>query len=224
MTRQVSGAALAVFLLAAAPALAQDRQTLGFGRLFSNDVLGDGEDRWRTGSYAFSVVRGERWTGGLPTRPGAIVEFRFRADIISPADLTIPTAPERLYAGTLSAGAHTYFSWRGFDVTAGADIAVIGEQTGLRALQSSFHDTFGFPPVEIGGYQVDDQVRGHATLEIGRQIDVGAAMVRPFMELQAGVETLARAGVDLSIGAPDALMLRDVGTGHRYIGVAGTDA
>ena len=39
-------------------ALAQDRTILGYGRLFNNDLIGDGHDRWRTGSYHFSVVTG----------------------------------------------------------------------------------------------------------------------------------------------------------------------
>ena len=46
-------------------AAAQDRVTLGWGRLLTNDLLGDGRDRWRTGSYTLSRVRGPAWGGSL---------------------------------------------------------------------------------------------------------------------------------------------------------------
>ena len=40
------------------PVLAQDRVTLGWGRLFNNDTLGDTQDRWKTGSYTINHLRG----------------------------------------------------------------------------------------------------------------------------------------------------------------------
>ncbi|MEM9319885.1 MAG: lipid A-modifier LpxR family protein [Pseudomonadota bacterium] len=209
------------FILAAQPIAAQ-QQTLGFGRLLNNDALGDQSDRWRTAGYTVSWVRGTAWDGELPDRPGDILEFRFSATIISPEDLTDPGAGERLYAGTLSAGIHTHFDWRGFDVSAGAGVAVLGEQTGLRGLQTDFHDQFGLPRIDINDtQQVDDQVRAHATVEIGRDIAVGGVELRPYVELQAGIETLARAGMDLTIGriGETGLMLRDVTTGQRYVAI-----
>ncbi|MEM1273039.1 MAG: lipid A-modifier LpxR family protein [Pseudomonadota bacterium] len=202
-------------------AVAQGSETLGFGRFANNDAWGDGDDRWRTGGYSVSWMRGQGWSGSLPEMPGQIIEFRFRADVISPVDLTMPAAPERLYAGTLSAGAHLHFGWRGYEVAAGADILAIGEQTGLSSFQSSLHDQFGFPDVEISGYEVDDQFLLHATGEAGRTFDLGPVNARPFVEIQAGVETLARAGVDLTFGAfgEGALLVRDVSTGQRYIAI-----
>ena len=74
----------------ASPIAAEQRVTLGWGRLFTNDALGDGRDRWRTGSYTVSRIKGISWSGELPTTPGEIVEFRFRADTIAPASLTDP--------------------------------------------------------------------------------------------------------------------------------------
>ena len=47
--------------LFAVPAVAQERVTLGWGRLLTNDAIGDGKDRWRTGSYVLSRVRGPSW-------------------------------------------------------------------------------------------------------------------------------------------------------------------
>ena len=57
-------------LLAFAPlaARAEDQVALGWGRLFNNDALADMQDRWHTGSYSISQVRGLNWRGSLPTR------------------------------------------------------------------------------------------------------------------------------------------------------------
>ena len=43
----------------AAVDLAEDKQKkhfIGYGRLITNDVFGDGKDRWRTGSFSSSRV------------------------------------------------------------------------------------------------------------------------------------------------------------------------
>ena len=55
---------LAMTLPIAAQAQTPERQFLGWGRLFNNDFLGDGQDRWRTGSYTISVLKGP--TVGIP--------------------------------------------------------------------------------------------------------------------------------------------------------------
>ncbi|MDA8747927.1 lipid A deacylase LpxR family protein, partial [Litoreibacter sp.] len=49
--------------------------------------------------------------------------------------------------------------------------------------------------------------------------------IRPFIEVQAGAETLARIGADVTFGGlgRESLLLRDAGTGQRYVGVAGND-
>lgn len=65
-------ASLAIVLSFGSPAISQERVTLGWGRLLNNDALGDGKDRWRTGSYVLSRVRGPSWTGALPEMPGEI--------------------------------------------------------------------------------------------------------------------------------------------------------
>ena len=83
----------------AAPASTQERVTLGWGRMFTNDGLGDLEDRWRTGSYTVSRVRGPSWSGELPGRFGEILEFRARAEIIAPENLTVAAPGDRRYAG-----------------------------------------------------------------------------------------------------------------------------
>lgn len=69
---------------------------LGNGRLLNNDVIGDGEDRWRTGSYSISVLYGSEWQGDLTSRPLDVIEFRLRGEAIAPANVTTPALNDRL--------------------------------------------------------------------------------------------------------------------------------
>ncbi len=39
---------------------------VGVSRLFNNEFIGDGQDRWRTGSYEVLVTFGEPIIDGLP--------------------------------------------------------------------------------------------------------------------------------------------------------------
>ena len=97
-------AALIAALLVPTTTYAQERVTLGFGRLFSNDGIGDGDDRWRTGSYTVSLLRGQRWSGTAPDQFGELLEFRLGAETIAPANLLVPAANDRRYAGILTLG------------------------------------------------------------------------------------------------------------------------
>lgn len=215
-------AAAALWAVCPTASLAQDRQTIGEARLFTNDVIGDRQDRWQTGGYWASVFRGPEWTGALPSRPGAVMEYRLRGDIRSPQSLSIPDPNDRLYAATFWLGAHTHFAPAGFDVAAGVDLAITGEQSGLRGFQSWLHDALSFPRVDIEGQQVDNAFRLHGTVEVARDLRFGAGGALPFIELQAGAETLARAGVDVTFGAlgEGGLMTRDPVTGHRISAIA----
>lgn len=216
-----AGAILCAFGLSSSLASAQGifdgRETLGQARLFTNDLIGDGRDRWRSGAYGISTVRGPSWDGYLPLRMGEIMEYRFRGEVITPASITNPAPGDRLYAGVLSFGAHTHFSWNGFDVALGADIVAMGEQTGIRHLQEIVHEAFSLQSSRVESFQVDNGVYLHGTAEIGREFSFGQGNVRPFLELQAGVETMARVGFDLTFGdyGQGGLRLRDVTTGHR---------
>ncbi len=86
--------ALAVLTCFAQPSQAGDRVTLGFGRLFSNDYLGDNHDRWRTGAYVVSWLRGPAGTEARGDF-GEVLEYRFGAAMITPASLTAPAADDR---------------------------------------------------------------------------------------------------------------------------------
>lgn len=211
--------------VSAVPAVqAQDRVTLGWGRFFYNDLLGDGRDRWQTGGYAVSILRGDRYDGTLPDRPGQILEYRLAANIIAPASLTSPEPEDRRYAGILSLGLHTPFAWRGTEFSVGADLVITGPQNGVGRFQRWAHERLGLDEPTV----LDDQIENgfHPTLvaEAGRTFALGGGQLRPFAELRAGAESLVRVGADLNFGVAGAkdLMVRDQTTGQRYRGVAGT--
>lgn len=218
----------AVYLAAVAPAMAQDRTTLGQGRLFSNDVIGDGQDRWRTGSYVVSQIRGPWWNGVRPEGFGTILEYRFRADLIAPDNLVAPASGDRRYAGALSFGVHTHFARGATEMSVGLDLVATGPATRLSDLQTAVHDLAGITPPSDA--TLDNQIGNglHPTLtaEAGWPIALGGASFRPFIEAQAGAETLVRVGGDLMIGGygTDALLVRDGVTGQLYPATRGAES
>jgi hypothetical protein len=200
-------------------------QTLGVVSVFGNDwyrhPFGDRYDRWRSGHVRVSLLRGQRWRDALPAQPFELMEYRFRGEIIAPDNLAAPAPGDRLYAPSWWLGATTHFGWSGNDVAAGADLVMVGPQTGHRA------DPQLDPPVFR--QQSDQPARRQPGL--GRllprrpcrdrarhraQLRRGAS----FLEVRAGVETLARVGVDLTIGTlgQDGLRLRDQVSGQRVAG------
>ncbi|PTX56941.1 uncharacterized protein DUF2219 [Litoreibacter ponti] len=214
---------LALLLL---PALgqAEERVSLGWGSIINNDYIGDGRDRYRTGSVVVSHLRGPAWTGARPTGFGELVELRFRIEAISPRNVATPPAGDRPYVGAVSLGAHTHFQRGGAEMSLGLDLVVVGPQTGVDDLQDGLHDLFGVAGVNVDGNQIEDGVYPTVTFEVGRAYALGAAReVRPFVELQAGAETLARVGADVTLGAfgQGGLLLRDSTTGQRYLGIKG---
>ncbi|PWK59374.1 lipid A-modifier LpxR family protein [Roseicyclus mahoneyensis] len=221
-TRALLGAFFLYALVLAPAAQAQEpREALGLVRLFSNDALADRRDRWRSGAFSVSAFRGPAWTGSLPTQAFSVMEYRFRGEVIAPDNLSTPAPGDRLYAGTWWLGAHTHYDLQGFEVTAGADIAITGEQSGIRSLQSSIHDLFSMPRVGLENYQVDNGIYLHGTLEMGRSLRWDSGEFRPFVELQGGVENLARAGFDVTFGSmgQGGLRARDPITGQRIAAI-----
>jgi hypothetical protein len=112
-------------------------ETLGVVSVFGNDwygiPFGDRYDRWRSGHVRVSVLRGQRWDGALPAQPFELMEYRFRGEIIAPDNLSAPAPGDRLYAPSWWLGATTHFGWSGYDVAAGADLVMVGPQTGIEA-------------------------------------------------------------------------------------------
>lgn len=202
-------------------AAAQDTHQLGHGRLFVNDLIGDGKDRWRTGSIASSYVFGQDWQGAAPSEFGGILEFRILGEIIAPEDIVTPAAGDRPWAGALSGGVHTHWMSQGLDLSLGGDIVVLGPQTQLDHIQTGLHKLLGTPPPSNAtlNAQIGNKVRPSMTFEAAKDWAVGSQTeVRPFAEFRAGVETFARVGFDLTfgdVGTAD-LLVRDPVTGHRY--------
>ena len=218
-------AVLMICLTCAVPAAAQDRVTLGWGRMFTNDALGDRHDRWRTGSYSVSRIRGYSWSGELPQNIGEILEFRARAETIASASLVTPAAGDRRYAGVLAFGLHTHFGWQGNEIAVGADLAFVGPQTQISRFQGTVHDLLGLADATVYDDQLGNAVYPTLVAELGRTVEFGEnARLRPFVEAQAGLETFVRVGGDLVIGqlGRDDLMLRDASSGQRFRAIDGS--
>ena len=194
-------------------------QVVGRVSVFTNDYLGDGRDRWRSGSYFRSTFFGPAWTGDLPTtRP--LIEFRLRGETIAPSDISaLPSAGERPYVGVVAAGVFGHWARGATGVKLGAELVATGPQTGVARFVERSHDALGFSPVRATSGQLADGFYPTISGEVYRLIARSRQRsfdLRPFVEVQAGVETLARAGVDLIFGtsADGALLTRDPVTGH----------
>ncbi len=214
----------AAVLLCAPMAQAQERHSLGFARMFNNDAIGDGRDRWHTGGYFVANIRAPEWKGSLPARFGEVLEYRWRAEIVAPLDLISPAATERRYAGIMGFGVASHFALGRAEASVGAELALTGPQTGLGTFQKQMHNIMGLRDPDVLGEQIANKV--HPTLhgEIGRNFTFGdTATFRPFIEGQAGIEDYIRIGGDVVIGhfGQGGLFVRDTTTGQRSLGVAG---
>ncbi len=222
--KQVLGAALVAGLCCAVPAQAQDRVTLGFARLFTNDALGDTHDRWRTGAYSVSRFRGDRWGGSAPAEFGAILEQRLRSEIIAPDSLTNPD-PDRRYVGVIAPGLATHWTVQGIEARLGGELAFTGPQTQVGAFQREVHQLMGLDEPNVLGTQIANGVHPTLNLELGRSFMAGERVTfRPFAEAQIGTEDYLRLGGDLVLGrfGHEGLFTRDTVTGHRVLGITGT--
>ena len=220
MIRLIAAVLCVLFLIDSA-AMAQDRVRLGYGRLVTNDLIGDGHDRWRTASIASSRVWGPDWTGSTPSGFGQLLELRLGAEIISPENITAPGAGDRPYAGSISVGLHTHFQTALAEFALGGDLVFTGPQTQLDDFQDFVHDAIGGRDLSSGvrRNQIGDGVNPTGVFEMARTLRFGGTgQVRPFVEARAGVETLVRVGADVNFGgfAQDTLLVRDPVTGHRY--------
>ncbi|MEB8389068.1 DUF2219 family protein [Rhodobacteraceae bacterium KMM 6894] len=200
---------------------AGERSKLGYGRLITNDLIGDRKDRWRTGSVASSWVWGPEWQGQAPDRFGQLIEFRFNAEVIAPESLTFSAPGDRPFVGALSFGLHTHYQTRAVEVAVGGDLVIVGPQTRLDDVQAGLHDFFDGPKQasSVRSTQIGNDVHPTGVIELGRTLYLSDSVsLRPFVEARAGVETLARVGADLSFGGvgQGALLIRDPVTGHRY--------
>jgi len=215
---------LCATILAASPALGQGRETLGVGRLFTNDFLSGADDRWRTGAYSLSIVRGYDWNGRAPTEFGSLLEYRLRTEIMAPEELGGRKSADRIYVGAITAGLHTHFTRGNWDFDTGVDLVIVGPQTGLSGAQDWFHDLVSAPSVssDVQDGQLSNAVYPTLIAQASYNSPIaGGTVFRPFIEGQLGAEDFVRVGADVMIGQSlrDDLWLRDATTGHLYAGV-----
>lgn len=209
--------------LAMAPAVAAEREWLGKARMFTNDKLGDGQDRWRTGSFSMSLIRGEKWQGALPQSFGALIEYRMMSQIIAPDDLTNPVlGTDRPFVGAVHLGAFTHFSLGQGEAMVGLDLVITGEQTGLGSFQSWVHQALGMGATQVLGSQIGNGLYPTLIAAYGRDFNLGTEVsrigFRPFVEAQAGVETFVRVGGDITFGQLGAgdFLVREAISGFRH--------
>lgn len=203
------------------PAFTQGYEYVGQGRLFSNDLFGDGDDRWRTGAYSLSFLWGRVGQDKVQRRPGEVIELRLRSELITPESLTNPDPDDRRYAGMLSAGLHTHFRQQAVEGRLGLDLVVTGPQTRLDRLQTRTHRLVGLPlPSDaVLDAQIADGFHPTLSGDLAWQTQLSDTMrLRPFAEWQVGVEWLVRMGADLIIGdfGREGFMLRDPSVGQLY--------
>ena len=214
------GLALGVCLAVTGTVQAEGRYRVGYGLVFTNDVIGDGHDRWRTGSVASSRVYAPGWDGAAPARLGEMLELRFNGEIIAPDDISTPAPGDRPFAGALSLGLHSHVTRGRMEYSLGGDLVVTGPQTGLDDFQDFIHDLVGGDDISSGvrRNQVGNEFHPTGVIEAGRSFELGRVRLRPFAEARVGVETLVRAGADITFGSltQGELMVREPVTGQRY--------
>lgn len=196
------------------------RTRIGYGRLLNNDLWGDTQDRWHTGSFSSSRVWGYSWQGQLPSQLGELLELRLHGEIMAPANLEHPKANDRPYAAALSVGLHSHAEFAGIETAVGADLVVIGPQNGLSHFHEDLHSTIGSHDTDTASStQIGNTIRPTLVAEFGHTFELSdKVFLRPFLEARAGDETLVRVGADMSIGriGQGELLVRDKVTGQRY--------
>lgn len=198
------------------------RHRIGYGRLTTNDLIGDGQDRWRTGSLTGSRVWAwNDWSGRAPGTFGDLLELRSQGEIMTPEDLVNVNPADRPWAGKLSLGLHTHWTSGAMEYALGGDMVIVGPQTQLDHVQRVLHDIFNAPQTSdaVLGQQIGNQFLPTVVGEIGRTYELGTkSRVRPFAEFRAGDESMVRFGADLTLGHFGAgeLLVRESVTGHRY--------
>lgn len=193
----------------------------GAGWLLTNDVLGDGEDRWETSSTAISAAFLIGTDNVAASRPFQVIELRHTTRLVSPGWLGWTRNLDRPLGAAQGFGVHTHFNTGPLDWTAGADLVLLGEQSGMVDIQDSIHVALDFDRASdfVLDTQIEDQVRLAGKVEIGLPYEVDQHLaIRPFLEFSAGVETYSRVGVDLVLGAfgRSGVLAREEVSGFRY--------
>jgi hypothetical protein len=222
-TVKIAQAAMFLLSLGAAGASAAD---LVVGT--SNDVV-DGKDRWRSAAASASLVLGKSDMIHFPAPlaramdEDASIEIRARAEIITSDHLRSPQ--DRLYVEAAALGFIYHDSFGAWRVSAGPEMVVTGETVGLSSIQSWAHQVMGLGDAFEAGSDIRIENGFHPTVqaEVARVYTFGDIDMVPFVDGMAGIETFARAGLDLHWGANglEKGWVRDPVTGTAHpIGVA----
>lgn len=190
--------ATAAFLLTLSAAAAAAGPTKS--SFFTNDFIGDGHDRWRSGSYSLNL-------GYEDDRFGVPYDIRLRSEIISGWGSSLQSDnDDRMYVGALGLGAFVNQNFGFADLTLGGEILAVGDQTGMADLQGAAHDAFGMsndsynPDTEPHAH-IEDKFTGMLSAEGAMNYYFGSnGLVRPYAGAQYGYETFLRAGADVVIG------------------------
>ena len=193
-------------------------KTVQVSTIFTNDILGDGEDRWRTGSIDVSLTFGGSDLRALPTNAWERYHVRLRSEVIAPANLTTPSATDRQYAGVLGLGLFTHFQKKEFDIYYGGELIFVGESTGVGSFQKSIHDALNIAPpsAAVLNNQIPNALYPTFHAGISKSVRGEKSLIRPFAEVQAGVETFVRVGTDAIFGRAmvNDFLLRDSVSGQ----------
>ena len=186
--------------------------------IITNDLFGDGEDRWRTGSIDVSLTFGGGDQRILPTNAWERYQVRLRAEIIAPDNLTTPSATGRQYAGVVGLGLFTHFQKKEYDVYYGGELVFVGESTSVGSFQKSFHDALDIAPpsAAILNNQIPNAIYPTFHAGISKSLRGERSLIRPFAEMRAGVETFVRVGTDAIFGSAmiNDFLLRDSVSGQ----------
>lgn len=205
--------ALFVFiLLLPVPGFAQQWQIEQRSTTFTNDSLGDVQDRWRTFSGLHSVN-----LRGATQAEGQSFSLSARLDMIAPSNLTrITTRPDRRYAGLLEFSGAKNWVTPTRHVYLGGGVTAVGPATGVGDLHRIVHDIIGAPSPGVLDDQLPNAVYplAQAGVAFRRAREDHALVFR--LDAQAGVETSARVGFDVILGtqANRFHLLRDPVTGQ----------
>lgn len=177
-------------------------KTIQMSSILTNDFLGDGEDRWRTGSLDVSLTFGGGDLRELPTKAWERYQVRLRSEIIAPANLSTPAANDRQYAGVIGLGLFTHFETKGYDITYGGELVFVGDSTGLGALQKNIHKELDLavPSTTVLNNQIANAIYPTIHAGISKNLYGEKSLLRPFAEAQAGAETFLRVGADVIFG------------------------
>lgn len=194
------------------------KKRVQFSSVFTNDLLGDGEDRWRTFSYDVSATFGAGDLRVLPTRAWERFQLKLRTEVIAPESLSAPAAGDRQLAGIIGLGAFTHFQANDYEVFYGGELVFVGESTGVSQALDDIHSNldFNIPSAAVLANQIPNAIYPTIHAGVSRSIRRENRMIRPFAEAQAGAETFLRVGADVLFGGAmiNDFLLRDSVSGQ----------